>query len=1088
MQNTNYLTIGLLDSIHDFKGEETPVPEILLQVLQQKTGLGGIDLGQFLAQFTQGNIKSLSNYERRSEAYIERINGMPSLEPENFITYQDIISDHQKSGKSLWKKYKDLKNVVDIISIGPSEFQSFAELAGNEASDLNNKQIYQNILGDFILSFLFPDDQSNPRITFDGNSGVLGKIFSDIDQMKCVITPLTIGDSATTTTNSLKGRIECVFPSMNELLKYNVSSNIFTQNDFELSYNDKGFNKYNIYQFSLDVNNKNSANNYVSIPFSSDQNQGPSISYLSELITLLQNNVNTTNIEGNTKNVLKIGRFLPSINSTKDIKQQLLFDIKRTGDYEQVNSSLNIKQKFYPNMILSTRDVLCSTYSRFVKQSCIFHNDETMTLYRFPTGKMTAEGVLLKTINDANYINTLFQKINFINGTEGDFLQKMNTQIQQLNYLTQNGCFVPQNKKNTTDHSGILLITQLERIKMFDMYTQLNAIYNNVNPVLSKGIEMSNNYLSIIQIFISTQLQLNANVIINENNEVIFNYQNQVYPISQIIQQMNAEYNHIEVVQQISKLVENTSQFKILNNLNPNTEEISFDITFYKSLANDKIFIKTKLPIFNYDYDLFLDFYSTFISLLQELMNVIQKHAVSRRAPYTISKSFEKYLEKMEKIKENMVDDNIKLLLNNVYNQQQSYFEELNNAIDSNDGSILQIIGKLGNELQNNFISQLSSSNDFLKMESITACLSLVPPTKGGQRGGSAVAQEFFDINDIFREICGMAENVLNANYSQLYPYYNIFNLIENALHNNDEGNLNDFLSSSEMAIMNLEIYSQKYSSTPSEQATIQSLQSNGINGANLLQLYNLKSNEGYTNLVSSFQNAISLLTPIIKRSRRDLQTFIQYLTQNYQQIDITYYLITAIWKVGLENIKILDVYQPNEGILIMSFLLSYTSDGFDPIDETCNEYYNKLMQRISTGKGFVQTSDDRILSVLLQIHTFMSIGIKVEIINLCILSIFNDIMNHNISYIDIFVPKPDFAVCDYESQAEWTNTLMEQLIQIITFLKAGYGLRGGNKKLRKPKTIKKLRKNKTIKKVRKNKTIKKVRKNKTIKKVRKLK
>ena len=72
----------------------------------------------------------------------------------------------------------------------------------------------------------------------------------------------------------------------------------------------------------------------------------------------------------------------------------LLFDFKRAGDYEQANAAKWAQQNDPSQYtILSTGDILCSTYSRSIRQPCILRgiggggaNGSAIALFRFPDG------------------------------------------------------------------------------------------------------------------------------------------------------------------------------------------------------------------------------------------------------------------------------------------------------------------------------------------------------------------------------------------------------------------------------------------------------------------------------------------------------------------------------------------------------------------------------------------------------------------------------------------------------------------------------------------------------------------------------
>ena len=128
-----------------------------------------------------------------------------------------------------------------------------------------------------------------------------------------------------------------------------------------------------------------------------DANLKPDITTIIPLIPLIQNLYNSRALDF-------IASKLPSAGQQHHLHGQdagkvalivgLLFDFKRAGDYEQANAAKWAQQNDPSQYtILSTGDILCSTYSRSIKQPCILRgiggggaNGSAIALFRFPDG------------------------------------------------------------------------------------------------------------------------------------------------------------------------------------------------------------------------------------------------------------------------------------------------------------------------------------------------------------------------------------------------------------------------------------------------------------------------------------------------------------------------------------------------------------------------------------------------------------------------------------------------------------------------------------------------------------------------------
>ena len=131
------------------------------------------------------------------------------------------------------------------------------------------------------------------------------------------------------------------------------------------------------------------------IPFDNAHNTGPSINYIAGIIDDLF--LHNTSPDPNKK--ITYGNSpttLPQNNSielwdlmlnmmrsfTGEDTAKVLIDEKRTGDWEQCNSSFFMAFLFYL-LIMCTGDRLCALYSRFLKHRTILSLPTSITLYKF---------------------------------------------------------------------------------------------------------------------------------------------------------------------------------------------------------------------------------------------------------------------------------------------------------------------------------------------------------------------------------------------------------------------------------------------------------------------------------------------------------------------------------------------------------------------------------------------------------------------------------------------------------------------------------------------------------------------------------
>jgi len=458
-------------------------------------------INDLLKLLTNQNVTSVtSKYERSILKYYEQKSAISSslfIDTKESITYGDIIHDWEKwikngkSGKlpSLWIKYQNAYGINNILEISPgddTEYDSFGIV------QQKNKE---EIIGNFILNYMFPEFTLKTNIayiTFDAKTGVVGKVFRDMDNVFNLITPANISDSAPTSFKALNNRNEYIFPSKTN--NFIFDSNFYTKkNNVKIQFNNNKFSDTNPYGFNLNINN-------YDIPFSATQKQGPSVNYLVDLI--LQNK----NAKPKNSNIIKINSLLD--NNKTAVNQGLLLDLKRTGDYEQVNSAIEVRDTLNrPFVLFSTIDILCSLYARIKKQNNMLHVGESITLFRFPKNFKVNEKEQELQIFKYNCIKilqalTILQKFN-----DKNVFKDIENIGKQFESFLNNGVFIDKTSRKKSENLSYIeqVTTIIIKLRIIDINKKLdmlkidianiatNVNYNSDISILKKCIEDINN-------------------------------------------------------------------------------------------------------------------------------------------------------------------------------------------------------------------------------------------------------------------------------------------------------------------------------------------------------------------------------------------------------------------------------------------------------------------------------------------------------------------------------------------------------------------------------------------------------------------
>jgi len=356
-------------------------------------------------------------------------------------------------------------NGVDILELNVGKLENW----NKNYSETEKKQI-----GLFILDFFFPptgDTALNSRqktyISFDAGSHMPDSIFGKMDQVINLVTALNIADSAKTETH-LNGKNYYRFqPTEGDYYVYD--SNIYSKDRFKIKLkpNRAIYDRDGRYDFKIhieDLSKRGGGINYdflrnkpitpakisggkvvlkkkeqlvtsgqPEIDFDEKHSSGPSVKYLSQSIDLTVKGKSINEGEGMVSiSKLKILINPSNIEKDKEWLIKLLFDLKRSGDWEQANA-VNLIDKMNDPLnpcrsrtIFATIDRLCSLYSRCLSQNTIYHYNTSLILYRFKSVPLTPfDGA----INQVLEIKEKLQSIDALNTKIDEFKSGLDTSL-----------------------------------------------------------------------------------------------------------------------------------------------------------------------------------------------------------------------------------------------------------------------------------------------------------------------------------------------------------------------------------------------------------------------------------------------------------------------------------------------------------------------------------------------------------------------------------------------------------------------------------------------------------------------------------
>lgn len=760
-----------LDTIHDFGHKSNRNAPEGLNIIFKDEG----SMSVFLNTYNLGNVDSNSklnkicddpsiqkksvSYERRANAKVDNCTLEKAWTSALAVTWEQLINKEIEA--------TDIESNVLVIMNGDNQDYSYPiairPLKGIIPGTSLKKTTARNIVGGFILNYMFPDYLSNNGgndpigITYDAAGAKITKVFSGFGQIKASITPENIADSASTMLDPFKDfkqyghkRTDFIFPESNvNSSTWEFTSQEFSKDVFGITVENKSFNVNNPNGFIIGIYDKKSKQKLYDIQYDTwvkNIPMGPSAPYLSGLIETIAKTSDTKKIiqtlnsdpelKPKASNIIPLIPLIQTLLKANYSNNQiiyLLFDLKRAGDYEQANAAKKVYEMDPDTrIILGTGDILCSTYARSIQQPCILGGvggggiepgGHVLVLYRFPSSPVRVDPIVKQfraTLKQMKFIidnkglieskDLILQKaIELANMFEIGY--KQGVMISPFSFKLKTKSLKALNNEGLTKSS--VFLTLLCRLKCFIMWKALSRI---------STIKSSDESLSNIQFaqWINTELEpLYDNFKKNSGNFKDMDPQQQQNIMNQITQQQK---NNIE---QIMELIQ---QFNLNDKRNMLTQ-----ITKYMKTLQDlrnSIFIRVDQPpatkptvIFRNKFDkkmlTFMTKIGYNISGLKRVSGKLSNFFC--RMPKT-SKPIQKYINKFLTGK-HPLDDIIYLFDGTISENISTYIGELKNEIENsmynqndqlNDNSTIRSNIIQGFNEANNNISSMEFKSEFI--------------------------------------------------------------------------------------------------------------------------------------------------------------------------------------------------------------------------------------------------------------------------------------------------------------------------------------------------------------------------------------
>lgn len=410
--------LAFFDSIHDFWRERKTVSAVspeddedgvvdmpedrlntvrdnLVGVISAYTQVAG-DINGILNATTANAITSVSDIEDRVIKYLSA-NYSPFNGQLARITFDEILSDEYKFRSGQWNEYSaKMMGLPDNLQI-----------VGNGRSIKSLTTEDQGAIAFFILAYMNPNIQpgaqfSDVEFTFDMAPRDIGKLFMRLNQVYNAIYPQNIADSAPTSFSALQGRnrfykADGTVGGDVKGADHIVRSNLFSLNEnYEIRFVDNNFGSGNKFGFSIVIKHKDKfgVEREYTIPFGNGTEQGPPVNYLMDIIATGE----IAGIQPKLGTAAKLPSTLP-----KPYSKNLLFDLKRMGDHEQMRVDR-------PYGV--TGDRLAFVYRRLLRKPAIYHSHTEIRLSRVLGGEIDKIDIAFR--NEKFKCREIIEKLNIM--------------------------------------------------------------------------------------------------------------------------------------------------------------------------------------------------------------------------------------------------------------------------------------------------------------------------------------------------------------------------------------------------------------------------------------------------------------------------------------------------------------------------------------------------------------------------------------------------------------------------------------------------------------------------------------------------
>lgn len=487
--------LAFFDSIHDFwkerggtkgvtdedSGEPVSQNKDRIEAVKSKlvesiqTYVASKDpLEAILQNETNKLVYSTTSIEDKVLAYFKK-KYKPFNQREQYMTVSQILRE--------WVFKNDWDNYSKAIKTLPDALEIMIDIPSIKT--LEDKE--RGVLGFFMLAYLDPETQPGKAekcLTFDMSAGNIGQIFTRFTQVYNGVFPQNVSDSATTTFNTLLGRnkffrADYTPSGEKKEVRKEVRSNAFTKGKYTLEFVDKGFGPKKTFDFYIEIKDQ-SGKVVGTIPFAEGQEQGPSVNYLMDII-----------VAGTPKGIDPKGK-VARLNNLTVFDKDLLFDIKRMGDQEQmlVTSAYGV-----------TGDRFAGAFRRLLRKPGIFQSVKGFRLWRAPLDSTEMEAQAVDYRRD-QIIEKLKIISSILSSKPGSLTDIHNQLLQMNNQVIAAGrtgyvrnppltdileklddpAFVAENYTQI----AATVVTYIMRLRMRDIVDQIQSIIGKIESMQGK--------------------------------------------------------------------------------------------------------------------------------------------------------------------------------------------------------------------------------------------------------------------------------------------------------------------------------------------------------------------------------------------------------------------------------------------------------------------------------------------------------------------------------------------------------------------------------------------------------------------------